>query len=131
MPRNPGDIIRFYEEFRSYGGWDRLEAMRAFLPTLFRERALDGCHFFTSHEALCITRYPTYEARRGKPLLSINCWAKDRLHFELRVELQRDAICRAITESANCPLDSGLAEFDRMYAKFLEAHNGRPPGGEV
>jgi hypothetical protein len=131
MPRSQDDILQFYEEFRSRLGWDRLQAMRTFLPTLFRERSLDGCTFFTSHEALCITRYPTYEERCGKPLLSINCSSKDRLHFEFRVELEREPVYRAIIESANCPLDLGLTEFDRLYAKFLKAHAEQPRDGEV
>jgi hypothetical protein len=131
MPPYRDDILKFYEEFRSHGGWDRVEAMRTFLPTLFRERSLDGCTLFTSHEALCIARYPSHAERSGKPLLSINCSAKDRLQFELRVELEREPVYRAITETANCPLDLGLAEFDRLYAKFLEAHDDRSPGGEL
>jgi hypothetical protein len=124
------DILKFYEEFRSRDGWERLEAMCIFLRTLFRERSLDDCSLFTSHEALCITRYPTYDQRRGQPLLSINCTSKDRLQFEFRIELEREPVSRAIIESANCPLDLGLTEFDRLYAKFLEAHKQRPSGSE-
>lgn len=131
MPLTQADILQFYEDFRSHGGWDHIETMRTFLPRLFRERSLDGCTLFTSHETLCIVRYPSYPAWCDKPLLSINCTAKDRLQLELRITRDAKPVHRAFTESASCPLDLGLVEFDRLYAKFLDAHNEPPLGGEV
>ena len=116
------DLLKFYQEISSRPGCEVLQALHVFLPRLFQERDLTGCTFFTSHAALCIVRYPTYDERRDKPLLSINCTAKDRLQFEFRITLASFPVYRALTESANCPLDLGLQEFDRMYAKFLDAH---------
>ena len=129
--RSQEDILKFYEDFRGHSDWEFLEALRMFLPRLFRERDLAGCTFFTSHATLCIVRYPTYPEWCDKPLLSINCTAKDRLQFEFRITLASEPVYRALTESANCALELGLQEFDRLYAKFLNAHGSRPSEGEV
>ncbi len=130
MPHSHDDILKFYDDFGRHRGWERLEALRTFLPTLFRERSLEGCTLFTSHEILCIVRYPTYAERQDKPVLQINSTDAHRLQFDLRVTLASGAIYRAVTESANCPLESGLQEFDRLYAKFLDAHKDLPPRGD-
>src|SRR5262249_42761203 len=111
-----------YEDFQRHSGWENLEAMRVFLPRLFRERDLTGCTFFTSHATLCIVRYQTFPEWCDKPLLSINCTAKDRLQFEFRITLASEPVYGTLTESANCPLEVGLLEFDRLYEKFLDAH---------
>jgi len=74
------------------------------------------------HETLCIVRYPTYPEWVDKPRLFINCTAKDRLRFEFRITLASNPVYRTLTESANCPIELGLEEFDRLYSKFMAAH---------
>src|ERR1051325_5757597 len=125
------NILKFYEELCGHTGSEFLEPLRVFLPRLFRERDLTGCTFFTSHATLCIVRFPRYPEWSDKPLLSIISTSKDRLQFEFRITFATEPVYRTLTESANCPLELGLQEFDQLYAKFLDAHRGWPFEGEM
>jgi hypothetical protein len=120
--KSKADIIAFYDDFPQKPGWAHLEAVRLFLPVLFRERELSGCTFFTSHETLCIVRYPTYPEWCDKPSLFINCASKERLRLSFRILLSAEPVHRTLTEDVVCSLPQGLDEFDRLYAKFLAAH---------
>src|SRR3954464_13961989 len=123
MPSRRDEILAFYDRLAETPGWDFCDVTRRFVRQLFQDRELAGSHFFTSHEAFCISRFPTYDERNGEPLLSVTASAPDRLHFDFRVELRpEDGVYRSITQSVNCPEDRGLAEFDRLYEKFLAAH---------
>jgi hypothetical protein len=122
------DILAFYDRLLAHPGFESLEPMRLFLPLLFRERDLSGCWLNTSHQTLCISRYPTHAERCDRPLLSIVSTAADRLHFDLKIPTLTGPISRGRTEWSNCPLESGLAEFDRLYARFLAAHDAPPAG---
>src|SRR5262249_7509127 len=128
--KSKAEVLKFYEELRS-PTWELLEALRVFLPRLFRERDLTGCTFFTSLATLCIVRYPTYHEWCDKPVLTINCTTKDILRFEFRITMASDPVYRALTESVNCPLELGLEEFDRMYTKFLDAHKDDWPTADA
>jgi len=78
----------FYEDFlREHRGWRHLEAVRTFLPLLFRERPMNGCKILHIHESLCITRYPYPEwfESRSFPLRQF----KGVLLFEFRVEISQ------------------------------------------
>jgi hypothetical protein len=127
-PKSREEILRFYEKLCHEAGHRYAEGMCRFLPTLFRERPLDGCTFFTSHAALCIVRYPTYPEWIDKPVIDIISTAPDRLRMQLVVTLNPLPIYRTSTESVNCPLDLALEEFDALYAKFLTAHE---PGNQT
>ena len=116
------EIIRFYEDFRRHPGWNRLEALRIFLPQLFRERELSGCTFFTSHETLCISRYPSYPEWSDNSSLFINCTSSEHLRISFQVVLARKPVFRTVTEDVVCTIPQGLEEFDRLYAKFIAAH---------
>ena len=126
-------ILAFYDELCARPGLEFAEAARRFARLLFREREMPGCHVFTSHAALCISRFPTYQERAAQPLLSVAATGPDRLHFQLRVETwAKDEVYRAVTHSTNCPAERGLEEFDRHYAMFLAAHaptRSRTAGG--
>jgi hypothetical protein len=126
ISEGPRDVLKFYEDFRSHSGWEHLEAMRTFLPRVFRERDLSGCTFVTSHETLCITRYRTYPQWLDKPSLFLNCTAKDRLKIEFQTTLATSPVVRLLTESVNCPPELALQEFDRLYARFLAANDVAP-----
>jgi hypothetical protein len=126
MPSGRDDILAFYDRLAEKDGVLFADVTRTFARALFRQREMPGCHVFTSHEVLCISRFPTHSERSDKPLLSITATSPNRLHFQLRIETPADdGVHRAITESANCPADRGFEEFDRLYAMFIAAHDAR------
>ena len=131
MARSRQEILQFYEEFRRHDGWEFLEGLRVFLPRLFRERPLEGCTFFTSHATLCITRSPGYPEWFETPLLMINCTAKDRLQFDLRITVSQGPVVRTVTQGSNCPVELGLDEFDRLFASLISAHTNRTNAAPV
>jgi hypothetical protein len=114
-------ILRFYESLRHEGGWKAADAMYAFVQRLFRERALSDCEFLTSHETLCISRFPYPECLQH-PSLYILCTSPSRLQLELKIPVAFEPIVRTLKETVNCPIDCGLEEFDSLYSKFITAH---------
>lgn len=116
------EILPFYDEHRFHSGWSHLAALRTFLPELFAARELQGCHYFTSHAVLCLSRFPTYEERHGKPLLSIYSTSLDLLQFEFITFEEQPPVHRSFSERVVCPIAFGLHHFDALYSKFLKAH---------
>jgi hypothetical protein len=132
-------ILRFYEEMTDPTpvGQGLVLAQRAFVSLLFQERELTGCYFFTSHGTLCISRFRTHRESSDNPLLTVAASGKQSLHFELRIPLDNEHgrssfLARFVRHQSTCSTDRALAEFDRLYGKFLRAHEARhPDGGEV
>ncbi len=119
----PQEILEFYEELCSKPGWNSLDAIRVFLPQLFATHSFDGFHFFTSHAALCISHFASYEDRKHAPLFTIVPHAAQLLRFEFVVYHPEDSVIRIFTEHVICPIDRGLEQFDDIFSRFRIAKN--------
>lgn len=101
-----------------------------FARRLLRERDLDGCHFPHQHFALMITR-SSPERFAYIPRLTISSRAgSDDVWLDLSVCAQVAPVVRWIKETAICPPDRAMTEFDRLYEKLLEAAKASPSRGE-
>jgi hypothetical protein len=131
-------ILRFYDEMIDPTpiGHELVVAQRAFVSLLFQERDLSGCYFFTSHATLCISRFRTHRESSDNPLLTVIASGKRRsLHLALRMPLEAERgdssfVNRSIIHETNCSADHALVEFDRLYGKFLSAHQARHSDGD-
>jgi hypothetical protein len=105
-------------------GFGFVDATRTFVRALFREREMPGCHFFTSHETLCISRFAAHRETCDNPLLSITgATSPNRLHFTLRIETSApDDVRREVAESANWP---GRARVRRIRPFVRDVHRRR------
>lgn len=117
------EIVKFYAELSEKKNRKGTRNFCDFLDRLFRERDLADCTFFTSLNTFCIVRFPTDSEWRYKPLLSIKIVSSTNVLFELRITHATKPALRAMTESSSAPYDVALDEFDRLYAKFLSAHD--------
>ena len=111
------------------GGGAWVDAQRAFVSLLFRERDLSRCFFSTSHATLCISRYADYSEGADKPLLTATAQDDKRILLELRVKVagagdgaSPSFAFRSVTYSCMCTTDRALTEFDSLYAMFIDEH---------
>jgi len=115
-------ILDFYSKFDGLKGWSKIEAIRIFLPMIFESCELSDLYFFTSHEVLCLSRYPNYKARDGKPLLAVGASSPEHLWFELSVhEDSGDDATITKIERVVCPPRSGVGQFQRLLSRLRTA----------
>jgi len=117
------EILDFYADLIEKRDSADRRNFRDFLERLFRERDLAGCTFFTSLHTFCIVRFPTYAQWRFQPTMSLRIASSANVRIELRLTQQIKPALRAETESSSAPYAIALEEFDRLYAKFLAAHD--------
>jgi hypothetical protein len=102
-----------------------------FARRLLRERDLDGCHFPHQHFALAITRSSPDDSAY-KPQFTISSRVgSDDVWLDLKVCAQVAPVVRWIKETAICPPDCAMTEFDHLYERLLRAAMTSPSGGEV
>jgi hypothetical protein len=102
-----------------------------FARRLLRERDLDGCHFPHQHFALAISRSLPGDSAY-KPTLRVSSRVgSDDVWLDLNVCAQVAPVGRWIKETAICPPDRAMTEFDHLYERFLKAAKTSPSGGEV
>ncbi|QEG21495.1 hypothetical protein MFFC18_13510 [Mariniblastus fucicola] len=116
------EIVAFFADLHAKRQRAETENFCNFLDELFELRDLWDCTFFTSLATFCIVRYPAREWR-GKPMLSLRIASSARLLIELRITTQTKPSLRATTESSSAPWNVAFDEFDRLYSRFMDAHD--------
>ncbi len=56
-------------------------------------------------------------------MLSLRIASSARLLIELRITTQTKPSLRATTESSSAPWNVAFDEFDRLYSRFMDAHD--------
>lgn len=113
------EVVAFFADLRKRSKHADFSAFCDFLDTLFRERDLSGCTYYTSLNTFCITRSPWNSERRRKPSLALSVASSVAVLIELRTVTSLKPTARWTTESCSVRYERALDEFDRLYAKFV------------
>lgn len=102
----------------------------SYVQRLLRERDLAACHFGRSHAALFLTRVPL-ESRGDGPMITIRQTNGDQVLLRLSVATQVGPVRRWVDERVVCAPDRALAEFDRLYSRFVDLPAAGPPPSDA